>query len=322
MRVVLLIGSGLIGSVLGLAACGGASAPSSTGASVQISLEAPKASADDVVVAQVGGRPVWGSCVATQVARQRVTKEKALDQCIAFELLAQAAEKRGLDRDPEVVDAARTAMVSQLVATAFEDVYKKPADLGDSFERILDKNAWRMHRPEYRGSTFVRVTVPDGAPADADAKAHAIADKIAAALANRTGLFGVDLVETAQRVARDNGAGVEYSDYPPTDPGRLNKQYGDALYAIPEVGRISPPTRTKWGWDIVLWTGGITPREITRDQLADELFPDIRRSYFSVWVGEIARDRGITIKTDESEIAKLADEETVDAGQPRKGATR
>jgi hypothetical protein len=297
---------------LSLAACGGASAPQ-TSASVQISLEAPKASADDVVVAQIDGRPVWGSCVAAQAAHAHVDRKAALDQCIAFELLAQAAEKRGIDRDPETVDAARTAMVSQLVATAFEAVYRTPADLGDSFDKIVEKNKWRMHRPEYRGSTFVRVAVPDRAPADAEAKARVLADAIATALANQTGLFAVDLVETAQRIAKQSGGHVEYSDYPPTDPSRLNKAYGDALYAIPEVGRISPVTRTKWGWDIVLWTGGITPREITREQLADELFPDVRRSYFNVWVGEIARDRGIAIKTDEQAIAKLSEDEP-DAG--------
>jgi hypothetical protein len=295
-----------------LTACGGASAPTEN-ATIAISPVAPKAGADDVIVATVAGRPVWGSCVAAQAATHKLGKTAALDQCIAFELLAQAAEARGLDRDSEVVEAARTAMVSQLVAIAFDSVYKTPADLGDQFQKIIEKNKWRMHRPEYRGSTFVRVVVPDGSPADVDASAHALADKIAAALADKTGLFGVDLVETAQRIARENNGHVEYSDYPPTDPYRLNKVYGDALYAIPEVGRISPPTRTKWGWDIVLWTGGITKRDITRDELADEMFPDIRRSYFNVWVGEIAHDHNIVIKTDEAQIAKLAEDEP-DAG--------
>jgi hypothetical protein len=290
-----------------LAACGGAPAPPETAAA--FSAVATTAGGDDVVVATVGGRPVWGSCVAEQAATHKLGKAAALDQCIAFELLAQAAEGRGLDRDREVVDAARTAMVNQLVATAFDSVYKTPGDLGEQFQQIVEKNKWRMHRPEYRGSTFVRVAVPDGSPPHVDDAAHALADKIAAALADKTGLFGVDLIETAQRIARESNGHVEYSDYPPTDPFRLNKVYGDALYAIPEVGRISPATRTKWGWDIVLWTGGITKRDITRDELADELFPDIRRSYFNVWVGELARDHNIAIKTDEAEIAKLAEDE-------------
>jgi len=294
------------------AACGGASSPPES-ASAAISLIAPGAGADDLVVATINGRPVWGSCVATQAARGKLDRAAALQQCIAFELLAQTAEARGLDRDSEVVDAARTAMVSQLVGKAFDDVYKTPSDLGDQFQKIVEKNKWRMHRPEYRASTFVRVVVPDGSPPAVDDAAHALADKIAAALADKTGLFGIDLVETAQRIARDNNGHVDYSDYPPTDPYRLNKAYGDALYAIPEVGRISPVTRTKWGWDIVLWTGGITKRDITRDELADEMFPDIRRSYFNVWVGEIAHDRGIVIKTDEAAIGKLA-EDAPDAG--------
>src|SRR4051812_6195816 len=82
-------------------------------------LVAPSRGADDVVVATVDGRPVWGSCVTVQATHAH-TKEVALEECIEFELMAQAAEKRGLATDPDVVDATRTALVNQLVAQAYE----------------------------------------------------------------------------------------------------------------------------------------------------------------------------------------------------------
>src|SRR5262245_41561856 len=120
-----------------IAACGGTSSgPPPAPVRATISAEAPRVGADDVEVARVGGRPVWASCVVEQAQRQHVTREAALDQCIAFELMAQEAEKRGLAAAPEVTDATKTALVSRLVAVAFEGTYRTPADLGEFMAKL------------------------------------------------------------------------------------------------------------------------------------------------------------------------------------------
>jgi hypothetical protein len=293
--------------VLWLAACGGAPLPPSP--TSQVALEATRASPDDAVVATANGKPVWGSCVATQAARHHRERAAALDECVAFELLAQEAARRGLDHAPEVVDAWRTALVSRFVEVAFEDASRTAGDLGETFDRFVDHNQWRSHRPEFRSSTYVRITVPDGSPPDVDARARAIADALAGQLANETGLFKRNLLEAAYKVANNAHVDIEpatdalpkvmkviYDDRPPEHIARLDKRYGDALYAISEVGRISLPVRTRWGWDVILWTGGIAAREITRDQLSADLFPEFRRAYFVAWVDEIQRASKVAIE--------------------------
>lgn len=287
-------------------ACGNASAPPPAPAGSATSLIAPPASADDPVVAQVDGRPVWGSCVAAQVQRGAATRAAALDECIAFELLAGAAEQRGLAAHPDVVDATRTALVSRLLAAGFEDRYRTPSDLGERLTKVLDANEWRLHRPELRASTYARVVVPEkDAPPGADATARELAEAIAAALRDQPGLSGPHLVEAATRLAEERGLEVEHQDVKASVREALVTPYADALFAIPEVGRIAGPVRTRWGWDVILWTGGLPALERTRDELAAEVFPELRRGYFQVWVNQLVKEHGLTIEIDQDRLATL-----------------
>ena len=105
---------------VGLVACSGDAQPPPTRAGPPAPMVAPQRDASDLVVAQVNGRPVWGSCVTDQARRGR-SRDVALRECVDFELMAQAAEQRGLGTDPGVIDATRTALVSELVAHAYED---------------------------------------------------------------------------------------------------------------------------------------------------------------------------------------------------------
>src|SRR5690349_1737646 len=100
--------------IVGLAACGH-SAPPPPPAAAPPTSEAQPDGADDPVVARVDGHPIYGSCVAAQASHLHLDAHAALDQCVAFELLAQAAEAKGLRDDPDVVDTWRREMVRRLI---------------------------------------------------------------------------------------------------------------------------------------------------------------------------------------------------------------
>src|SRR5262245_24622681 len=99
--------------LLVLVACGSSKAPAPPTPTGPPAAWLPTPAADDVQVATVNGKPVWGSCVTAQGAHA-ASKQDALKQCIDFELMAQAADARGLATDPDVALATRTALVSQL----------------------------------------------------------------------------------------------------------------------------------------------------------------------------------------------------------------
>jgi hypothetical protein len=306
--------------LLAIAACGGSSGPAPAPPAAAV-IATPRLTDGDVEVARVNGRPVWSSCVATQAAAGadiEGVRRDALDQCIAFELLAQAAEARGLAAAREVGDAVRAAAVNRLVETDFERRYRTPADLKQPIDIVMKRHEWRMHILELRASTFARFIVPTGAPPEVDAHAHALADRLAAELAGQSGLFNVHLTEAAQRLAAGTDIKLDTADVRPTHQDDLVEPYAKALYALPEIGRTSSPVRTQWGWDVVLWTGGVEAAEHSRDEIVAELFPEVRRQQFQLWVTQLGKQLGVRIEIDPATVAKL--DERGDATEPDSSA--
>jgi hypothetical protein len=301
------------------AACGGSPGASPAPPAAPTVIATPRLTAEDLEVAKVNGRPVWASCVAAQagaIAAQvgAITapprtadqqRQDALDQCIAFELLAQAAEARGAAAAPEVAVATRTAAVNRLVATDFEQRYRTAADLPQPIELAMKRNAWRMHLVQLRGSTFARFVVPKDAPPEREARAHALADRLAAELAGETGLYNVHLTDAAKRMAAGSDIQLETADVKPTHQDDLVAPYAAALYAIPAIGRIAPATRTPWGWDVVLWTGGVEPKETSREELGAEMFPELRRRQFQLWVTQLGKRLGVHVEIDQAAVGTL-----------------
>jgi len=293
----------------GAAACGGSPSPTPVPSGPTASIVAPRASEADVVVAEVNGRPVWGSCVTEQAAAGAQDRRAALEQCIDFELLAQAAEKRGFGADPDVQQATRTAMVNELVATEFEARYQKPSDLGPALDKMLAKNEWRLHRPDLRASTYVRAVVPADSPPDVDAAAKRVADAIVAELETEAGLLPAHLKAAADRAAAGTKIEIQSQDVQQIPKeAAYEKPYLDALFSIPEVGRISKPARTKRGWDVLLWSGGLPPWESTREQLARDMFPELRRTQFLAWVAQLTKTSGIVVAIEPQNVALLGEE--------------
>lgn len=226
----------------------------------------------------------------------------ALDECVAFELLAQQAEVRGYATAPEVIEATRAALVNRLIETGFERRYAKPADFGPKMDAFLAQNAWRMDRPELRASTYVRITMkPDVAPA-VDAAGRALAAKIYTALATETGLLPATVVDVATKIAEGSGLTVDHANAPIQPAASLDAAYADALFAIPEIGRVSPPVRTPWGWDVILYADGLPAQKITRDELAAQAFPEFRRAQFTGWVNGIVKLLGLAISIDVTQL--------------------
>ncbi|MEO8844136.1 MAG: peptidylprolyl isomerase [Kofleriaceae bacterium] len=265
-------------------------------------LVAPAASPDDVVVATVNGKPVWGSCVTVQ-ARRGATKHAALEQCIDFELLAQRAV--GHAGDAEVRLATHTAMVSALVAGAYEDGYTQPGQFGAFWTTAYKKGVFHYRHENYRASAYVRVVVPAGASGAVEADAKAKAERIAAAVAPETGLLGSSLLALAQAAAP--GTKLDHEEVPAYREGALDDHYAKALFALTQIGRATGAVRTKWGWDVIVWTDDVPAADPPEADITAALLPDIKIAYFGRWVDGIARSLGVRVTLDKDNIAKLED---------------
>lgn len=262
-----------------------------------------KPAPDDVVVATVNGKPVYGSCVTAQGPRAK-SREDALDQCIAFELMAQEADARDIGIDSEVAAATRTALVNQLVALDYEDKYTKPADFGATWNQLYAKNRIRYDHPEYRASAYVRIDVPAGV---VDDNAHALMNDVAGALKDERGLLPPQFKELAERVVGTR-AKLSYAVVPPyTHISTLELTYADALFAIKEIGRTSPPVRTSWGWDVILFFDVIPEEHPSPEKVAAEMLPEVKRAYFPLWTNQIIQRLGVKIEVIEKNLPLLED---------------
>lgn len=263
-----------------LACCGGGTtAPVATTSGPPAALIAVPA-AGDVQVATVGGRPVWGGCVADQIARGiAATKDAALAQCIDLELLSQQAER--FAGDAEVIDATRTALVRRLM-DAFEAKYPGPDSLRAEIDALFAKVGTHT-RPELRTSFHALVMAKKDEPEATHLEARRAAEQIHQRVGNEPGLFPAQLREATEGVKTSLEIKLEDVAAMPKDNRRYAAAYVGALFAIPEVGRVSPVIKSDFGYHVILMTDRKAEAEIDREQV----FGGLRRQLFVKYVTDL-----------------------------------
>jgi peptidyl-prolyl cis-trans isomerase C len=283
-----------------------------------VALPAPPANGR-MVVAEVDGAPVYEDCVATQAATHALDRRAALDDCIAFELLAQEAERRGLAAHPEVRRAQKHESARRLIDEEFLARYPDPGSVPrgelEAIHAEYRRPPCRPYapcylRPEFRETTHVRVPVPEkehppGSPADAEARA--LMEQVHAALAGRRNVTREDLQQAMADVVGERR--TEIADlHPIYRQDLIVEPYLAATFAIPEPGMVSPPFRTEWGWDIVLLRRLYPAIDKSVEDVKDEVFEILRRRLYQRWVASLLSRAGIEIHEDTLAALQAADE--------------
>ncbi len=285
-------------------ACGGSSTskPQVATSGPPAPMTATPATTDDPIVATVNGKPVYGSCVQAQAARG-AAKDVALQECISFELLAQAAAP--FATDAEVIGETKRALVSQFIAREYEDKYNAPADFGPAWDKFVELNKLKVEHGEARASAYLRLTLPKKVTPEQEALAKSLAEELAKKLSPERGLTPPMLKDLGTQILAGRFK-LDSEVVPPyLNNGGLEKTYADALFAIPEVGRTSGAIRTPWGWDIVLLSELIPAEKLSHEQVVEKFLPELKRSYFSVWARQVAR--AVSVKMFDENIPKLED---------------
>lgn len=277
-----------------------------------------------MVVAEVDGAPVYDDCVAAQATAHGLDRRAALDECIAIELLAREAERRGLAVHPDVRRTQKTEAVRRLIDLEFVARYPDPGSMPRSqLEVAYNELRVRYVRPEFRETTYVRVPVPvkeqpPGSPADAEAQA--LMARVHATLAGRRDLTSDDVMQAMAAVMGERK--WEHSDLHPIHRrDRIVEPYLAATFAIAEPGMVSPPFRTEWGWDIVLLQKIHPAANKSVDEAAGELFEIVRRRLYQQWVDGLVASAGAAIDQDALARFQAADERArfVDVPAPNAG---
>ncbi len=246
--------------------------------------------ADRLVVAEVNEVPIYADCVQTQASAHALTREDALQECIDFELLAQAADLPKYLQEEDVQEKSTRELVRTFLASEYS--LQSPDDMPDSLVQELWKavSPRRYNRPELRDIVFCRIPLPKGTSVSSppSKKASAFLQGLYEDLKDRSDLkkddlFGAcygnpgkleDEVRPYQKVGIEK---LDLSTFTPTPRSRYQPAFQERIFDGPQkVGMVLRPLFSQYGWDLILLTQ-ILPKLETDFASAE---PELRKALF------------------------------------------
>lgn len=208
-------------------------------AAALIGLAPLAAAADDVVVARVNGVDIKQSDLdfAASEVGPRLSNYSPIDRkrvllqyVIENELMAEAGQNDGLDKTP-TFPAREKYHDRRALRDAFFDVDITNAVTEDAAKKIYDEKIATMKPQQEIHARHILVATEDEAK------------KVVERLKN-----GEDFATVAKEVSKD--AGAEGGDLGFFTRGQMLKPFEDAAFAL-DVGQISAPVQTQFGWHII-----------------------------------------------------------------------
>jgi hypothetical protein len=247
---------------------------------------------EDVVVASVDGVPISAARVAAHARATELPPRAALDDLVKFELLAQAAARRGLAARPEIAEARTRELARRLLQVEFE-AHTRPEDIPEAdLRREYDRNRRHFEHPEIRAVMTVLFQAKKGASTPAqEAKARSQAQE----LLERWRAEKPADAKAARAIAETYYGHLEnlrIDEFNTYQGARVEKEWLAAVMALKAPGAIAGPLRTFWGWQIVylaaVHPARHTPEAEALQTIRKELHPVWQRAAFARFLDEVA----------------------------------
>lgn len=277
--------------------CGGEGTGSAPDLPAQTEASGP---VPETVLARVEGSAITRGEVEALLALPDagLAPRAALDRLIEHRLLVAEARRRGVDRELEVQDARRSALArAYLERTIGQGVNPGSIDEAKTakyYELVKERF---VHGAQRRvAHILVRGLL------DAEAAAH-----LAGAIALEAGRAKDEdaFLALGRRLVEDLGARIRVERLAPfsADSKKLVGPFVEGAFAVPGVGRTSPPVRTRFGWHVIYVAEDIPaenrPLAEVKEQLAAELVPGLRQIRTKELLDSFVGKRGVTIHEDQ-----------------------
>ena len=223
-------------AALTLGACnkgGDATKPAATAATATPAVEPPAAT--------VNGQPIPASVFAVVVQGQfqkkpsEITPEQrkaVLDQLIDLYVAAQAAEKEGLSKDPEVVARVDFQKANALASALVQKYMKDKTPTDEQLKAEYAKQIATMPKLEYHAR---HILVKEEAQA-----------KDAIAQLNK----GAKFEDLAKKISID-GSKAQGGDLNWFTPERMVKPFSEALEKLKKGEYTKEPVKSEFGWHVI-----------------------------------------------------------------------
>jgi peptidyl-prolyl cis-trans isomerase C len=224
-------------------------------------------------------------------------KKEFLDSLIRFEVMANEAERRGYDKDPEVLRVMKQQMISKFLQKDFESKLK----VEDVPDADVEKY-YKEHPAEFNQKDEVRVSevvVKDKAKADkayAEAKALPKTPTVVPTTPEQKQFKDIVSKYSDDEDAKQRGGDLGFFDKEST---RYPKPIVDASFKLAEVGDVAQPIKTDKGWVIIRLTqkrpGFSRPLAEVKRQIQQRLFRDTRTKAMDNFVAELKKKSNIEV---------------------------
>jgi hypothetical protein len=256
------------------------------------------------VVARVGANPIFAAEVRAQAERSGKPPRAALDEIVAFHLLAERARERGLAAKAggEVPSAL---LVQRFVEREFEPSVE-PEDLSDAELRAL----YAKFRDRYVHPRIVRVALLSVYPRKAQPKetAYAAARATGQALIEHVARRPDRTDEDFARIQQDpawtsrNVSFARVWQGPDQAFGPLGAGPGGAIARLRRPGDTTPLIEDRGAYHIARYIEEMPARNVSfeqaREELSREYYPRWRRERFERFTGRFVEQHQIEAHLD------------------------
>jgi peptidyl-prolyl cis-trans isomerase C len=229
-------------------------------------------------------------------------KKEFLDNLIRFEVMAAEAQKRGYDKDPEVIRVMKQQMISKFLQKDFESKLK----IEDVPDAEVEKY-YNAHPEEFNRKDEVRVS-------QILVKDKAKADKVAAevrALPKTTGTPAAPVTadqkpfrDLVTKYSEDEDSKQRAGDltFFDKDSVAYPRPLVEAAFKLVEVGEVAGPIKSDKGYHIIKLTqkkpGFTRPIAEVKRQIQQRLFRDLRTKSMESFIADLRKKSKIDIHED------------------------
>lgn len=178
-------------------------------------------------------------------------KQEFLNGLIQFEVLAQEAQRRGLDKDAEVQEALRKLMVQRMIRQVTEEL-KPPSEA--EVRRYYEEHRAEFVRPEQVRLSHIFLAAPREDARRAQVKAEALA-LLARARARQAESRQGGFEELARERSDDSASKPMGGDLGPRTAEELTQAWGAALaraaFSLQSPNELGPLVETEKGFHVV-----------------------------------------------------------------------
>jgi PPIC-type PPIASE domain len=225
---------------------------------------------------------------------------------IRLELLLQAALERGLDKDPDVVAAARKIMVRKLLerdlATALSPDEQKTIST-DAIEAYYERNRDKYRQPEMRRISHLQLAPT----ADGQALAASLLAQLSPRPDDKALWRSLASRYSVVEASKDRGAELPFATQ-----AELAAEYGLSFareaFTASSGAMVAAPVQSTRGWHVLRIVAAreelARPLDEVRDDIKARLMRDVRSVAFDRYLGELRARHPVELY--ESQLQELA----------------